>query len=93
MIGSFFSVKLHSICRKPFTASWAFRPTETCFDNIKGQYVRTIINFENGVPTKNLPSGYDYAPFTVGDPFHFYFGMVKGNSALDKFKTKYSVDE
>jgi hypothetical protein len=31
--------------------------------------------------------------FIVGAPFHFYFGMVKGNSALDKFKTKYSVDE
>jgi hypothetical protein len=31
--------------------------------------------------------------FIVGAPFHFYFGTVKGASALDKFKTKYSVDE
>ena len=31
--------------------------------------------------------------FMVGAPFHFYFGLVKGNTALDKFKIKYSVDE
>jgi len=31
--------------------------------------------------------------FIVGAPFHFYFGTVKGDSALDKFKTKYSIDE
>jgi hypothetical protein len=31
--------------------------------------------------------------FIVGAPFHFYFGIVKGQSALDKFKTKYSVIE
>lgn len=27
--------------------------------------------------------------FVVGAPFHFYFGIKKGFSALDKFKTKY----
>ena len=32
---------------------------------------------------KNSP---DQELITVGAPFHFYFGMVKGNSALDKFK-------
>jgi hypothetical protein len=31
--------------------------------------------------------------FLVGAPFQFYFGPVKGASALDRFKTKYSVDE
>ena len=31
--------------------------------------------------------------FIVGTPFQFYFGIVKGKSALDKFKTKYSVSE
>ena len=31
--------------------------------------------------------------FIVGAPFHFYFGVIKGESALDKFKTKYSVSE
>ena len=33
------------------------------------------------------------AKFMVGAPFHFYFGTVKGASALDKFKTKYSISE
>jgi hypothetical protein len=31
--------------------------------------------------------------FLVGAPYQFYFGVVKGESALDKFKTKYSIDE
>jgi hypothetical protein len=31
--------------------------------------------------------------FLVGAPFHFYFGTVVGASALDRFKSKYSVDE
>ena len=31
--------------------------------------------------------------FVVGAPFQFYFGVVKGESALDKFKTKYSISE
>ena len=26
---------------------------------------------------------------TVGAPFHFYFGLVRGNNAIDKFKKKY----
>jgi hypothetical protein len=38
----------------------------------------------NGVPLNN---------FLVSAPFHFYFGIKKGASALDKFKTKYSVSE
>lgn len=29
----------------------------------------------------------------VGAPFHFYFGTVVGATAIEKFKTKYSVDE
>jgi hypothetical protein len=31
--------------------------------------------------------------FLVGAPYQFYFGVVKGFSALNKFKEKYSVDE
>ena len=31
--------------------------------------------------------------FIVGAPFHFYFGTIKGQTALDLFKTKYSVIE
>lgn len=35
----------------------------------------------------------NYFQFVVGAPFHFYFGIQKGNSALDKFKIKYSILE
>jgi hypothetical protein len=31
--------------------------------------------------------------FMVGAPFHFYFGVTKGASALDKFKQKYLPNE
>jgi hypothetical protein len=31
--------------------------------------------------------------FIVGAPFQFYFGIIKGESALDKFKTKYAISE
>jgi hypothetical protein len=31
--------------------------------------------------------------FIVGAPFHFYFGTIKGATALELFKRKYSVSE
>jgi len=31
--------------------------------------------------------------FVVGAPYQFYFGTIVGETAFDKFKTKYSVDE
>jgi hypothetical protein len=31
--------------------------------------------------------------FLVSAPYHFYFGLINGETALDKFKTKYSIDE
>ena len=31
--------------------------------------------------------------FMVGAPYQFYFGTVKGESALDLFKRKYSILE
>jgi hypothetical protein len=41
-------------------------------------------SYNNG----NYPS-----KFLVSAPNHFYFGIIKGETALDKFKTKYSVGE
>lgn len=31
--------------------------------------------------------------FVVGAPFHFYFGIIKGQTAMDLFKSKYLADE
>lgn len=39
------------------------------------------------------PETVNPSKFLVGAPYQFYFGVVKGQSALDRFKTKYSVDE
>jgi hypothetical protein len=48
----------------------------------------------------NSSGGYSYSmagvpsnKFLVSAPFHFYFGIKKGLTALDKFKTKYSISE
>ena len=46
----------------------------------------------NGLPTDAVPSGYN-DKITFGTPFFFYFGVVKGSSAFDKFRTKYINDE
>jgi hypothetical protein len=31
--------------------------------------------------------------FMIGAPNHFYFGLFKGKSAMDLFKTKYLPNE
>jgi hypothetical protein len=45
----------------------------------------------NGVITPNV--GKWNNKFLVGAPFHFYFGLKTGLTALDKFKQKYLSDE
>jgi hypothetical protein len=45
----------------------------------------------NGVITPNV--GNWNSKFLVGAPFHFYFGLKTGLTALDKFKQKYLSDE
>jgi hypothetical protein len=56
--------------------------------------------YERGYIFNVKPNGdYSYSGgtypsiFLVSAPYHFYFGIKKGLSALDKFKTKYSVGE
>ena len=50
-----------------------------------------IFNVDSNGKYSYSMSGVPLSKFLVGAPFHFYFGIMKGNSALDKFKTKYSV--
>jgi len=45
----------------------------------------------NGVITPNVGNWNN--KFLVGAPFHFYFGLKTGLTALDKFKQKYLSDE
>jgi hypothetical protein len=39
--------------------------------------------------TSIQPNSIDNTSFTVGAPFHFYFGLKKGKSAFDRFTTKW----
>ena len=47
----------------------------------------------NGIYQSNNSTNGIGNKFIVGAPFHFYFGTVKGETALDQFKRKYSVSE
>lgn len=60
-------------------------------DGNNSNYFRaTLINFSSGIPTIALPQTFsNNTSFVVGAPQHFYFGLVKGGSAIDKFRIKY----
>ena len=60
-------------------------------DGTNSNYFRaTLINFSNGEPTIALPQTFDnLTSFVVGAPQHFYFGLNRGASAIDKFRIKY----
>lgn len=79
-----------SLNRRNTTTPNYFVPSNTTLDvnqrgyifnkNLQGLYSGSVFQ---GMKTK----------FIVGAPFHFYFGVVKGGSALDKFKQKYLPNE
>jgi hypothetical protein len=53
-------------------------------------YKGFIANFEADGNYKNFkPVGVNDDNRTVGMPFYFYFGLIKGSSAWDRFMTKY----
>ena len=57
-------------------------------DLFKRGYIFSVDGNGNYSPTQEQSKN-----FIVGAPFHFYFGIMKGKSAMDKFKTKYSIVE
>jgi hypothetical protein len=75
------------------TNLFLFNPSSNYFqpDGNNSNYFRaTLINFSSGVPTIVLPQTFSNdTTFVVGAPQHFYFGLVKGGSAIDKFRIKY----
>ena len=59
-------------------------------------YIYSVDGDVTNYPTvggRYIPTPVTSSKFLVGAPFQFYFGVVKGQSALDRFKTKYSIDE
>jgi hypothetical protein len=54
----------------------------------RGYLFNVDANGNNSATAGNYPSIY-----AVGAPNHFYFGLINGASALDRFKSKYLADE
>jgi len=60
--------------------------------NNRTQYAQNyIINFNStGGTTNQIPTNSNFSNyFIAGSPFHFYFGLINGSSALDVFIKKY----
>jgi hypothetical protein len=69
-----------------------FRPTTSSVNNTYARgYIFSVD--VNGNYTANNATNATGDKLIVGAPFHFYFGTIKGQTALDLFKTKYSVIE
>jgi hypothetical protein len=69
-----------------------FRPTTSSITDLNARgYIFSVD--ANGNYTANNATNATGDKFIVGAPFHFYFGTIKGETALDLFKRKYSVIE
>ena len=69
-----------------------FRPTTSSITDLNARgYIFSVD--ANGSYTANNATNATGDKFIVGAPFHFYFGTIKGETALDLFKRKYSVIE
>jgi len=78
-----------SIDRTALNTPNYFRPLTS---NVNDMYARGYI-FSMDASGNYITTGASSDKFIVGAPFQFYFGINKGKTALDKFKTKYSVSE
>jgi len=78
-----------SLDRTTLTTPNYFRNTNSTASDL---YARGYI-FSVDANGKYIQTGASSSKFIVGAPFQFYFGTVKGATALDKFKTKYSIGE
>jgi hypothetical protein len=81
--------RYQSLDRTKLTQPNYFRPSTSSVNDLYARgYIFSVDS--NGVYSQ---VGATSDKFIVGAPFQFYFGIIKGNSALDKFKTKYSLIE
>lgn len=77
-----------SLSRRVISDEYFISPNSQIGDIYERGYIYNIDS--TGGYNSTLVPGVNY--FLVGAPFHFYFGLIKGDSAYDKFKTKYSVN-
>jgi hypothetical protein len=66
--------------------------TSDYFHQLNGPQVGFIFNYDNnGVATSTWPATQP-SRFIVGAPFHFYFGLNKGKTAINRYITKYVLN-
>ena len=87
-----------SLDRTATNTKYFFNGTSVANDLTARAYIFQVDGDRLNYPTTggkytSIPDASFKSKFLVGAPFQFYFGPVKGASALDRFKTKYSVDE
>ena len=79
----FYSQKYQSL-------SFDYAPLSPYFNNtINGRRGYIYNEDVNGIGTSNWGTIQPLDSYVVGSPFHFYFGLNKGKTALNKFITKY----
>ena len=86
---SFQNKRFQSLDRTSLTQPNYFRPSTSSVNDLYARGYIFSVDSSGVYSTVGATSD----KFIVGAPFHFYFGTVKGESALDKFKTKYSIIE
>jgi hypothetical protein len=87
------SYRYQALSRR-FTATPAY--FNSGYNNVGDIYQRGYIfavDQNQNYATYQAQAGTFSTMFMVGAPYQFYFGVIKGETALDKFKTKYSIDE
>ena len=66
--------------------------TSDYFHQLNVPQVGFIFNYDNnGVATSTWPATQP-SRFIVGAPFHFYFGLNKGKTAINRYITKYVLN-
>jgi hypothetical protein len=85
-----FGYNYQSLSRRNLNTPSYFIGSNTQISDI---YERGYIFNVNNTGLFSYNAGTYSDKFLVGAPFHFYFGINQGLTALDKFKTKYSISE
>jgi hypothetical protein len=89
-LSGIFGYNYQSLDRRNINSPTYFVNSNTTSDLYERGYIYNVDS--NGNYAYSM-AGVPSSRFLVSAPFHFYFGIIKGETALDKFKTKYSVGE
>jgi len=92
--GGIFSRKYQSLDRRDIiTPSYMIPSSYPVSDTFARGYIFNVTGISYNNYNYSLNGGTYEKRILVGAPNHFYFGVIKGETALDKFKEKYSIDE